>query len=86
MSIDTAQLETLQATVGQAGTVREAAAAVRTQWPGLKALVVDAMDMRHETPTATLGRRKVYLASTDGHCWAVTADPAQASAVILTED
>lgn len=86
MPLASPELDALHAAVGAAATVREAAATVRQRWPDLKALVVDAMDMRHEAPAATLGRRKVYLAATDGHCWSVTDDPALARAVILTED
>jgi hypothetical protein len=32
-----------------------------------------------------LGARKVYLASTNGHCWSVTDKAAEADALILTE-
>ena len=44
------------------------------------------MDMRDETPALLLGARKVYLASTNGHCWSVTNQPDAADALILTQE
>ena len=85
MPIDATQLEAARSTVEAAATVRAAAASLRAQFPGLHAIVVDAMDMRGETPALSLGTRALFLAASNGHCWSVTADPAQASALILTE-
>ena len=69
-----------------AATVRAAAATWRTHHPDLRAVVVDALDMRDETPALTLGQRRVYLASSDGHCWQITQQPEQATALILTQN
>jgi len=49
-------------------------------------VLVDALDMRDETPALTLGARKVYMAASNGHCWSVTQEAAQASVLILTQD
>lgn len=68
-----------------AGTVREAAAALRTRLAPLKVVVMDAFDMRRETPAAHGARRALYLGASDGHCWAVTADPAQATGLFITD-
>ena len=43
-------------------------------------------DMRDETPALRLGARNVYLAASNGHCWHVTQQPEDATALILTED
>jgi hypothetical protein len=52
----------------------------------MRVVVVDAMDMRDETPALLLGARKVYLASTNGHCWSVTEKADDATALILTQE
>jgi hypothetical protein len=68
-----------------AGTVREAAAALRTHLAPLKVVVMDAFDMRRETPAAQGEKRALYLGASDGHCWQVTADPAQAAGLFITD-
>lgn len=79
------QLEEARALLGAAPTLRAAAASLREQWPALRALVLDPLDLRDETPCAQVGRRSLYLMATDGHCWTVTRDPAAAGALVLTE-
>lgn len=73
------------ATAEAADTVRQAAAGLRARFAPLRVVVVDAADMRDETPAARGPRRQLYLAATDGHCWTVTADPAQAAGLYLAE-
>jgi hypothetical protein len=51
----------------------------------MRVVLVDAMDMRDETPALRLGARNVFLASTNGHCWSVTDKAEDATALILTE-
>lgn len=85
MAITAQQLMDARDLITQAGNVRAAATALRQRFPELRALVLDAGDMRGETPALTTGPCALYLMSTDGHCWTVTGDPAEASAVILTE-
>jgi hypothetical protein len=51
----------------------------------MRVVLVDAMDMRDETPALRLGARSVFLASTNGHCWSVTYKADDATALILTE-
>jgi hypothetical protein len=72
--------------VAAAVSVREAAALWRARDPAMRVVVVDAMDLRDETPVLSLGRRRIYLAASNGHCWSVTDQPQDASALILTED
>lgn len=72
--------------IGAASTVRDAAALWRARDPSMPVLVVDAMDMRHETPALRLGHRSVYLASNKGHCWEVTDRAENATALILTQE
>jgi hypothetical protein len=74
------------AVIGAAATLREAATQWRARDPAMRVLVVDAMDMRDETPALTVGARSVYLASTNGHCWSVTENAADATALILTQN
>ncbi len=68
-----------------AGSVREAAAALRTRFAPLKVVVVDAFDMRAEAPAAAGQRRALYLGASDGHCWQVTTDPAQAVGLFIAD-
>ena len=83
-----------------AGTVREAAAALRTRFAPMKVVVVDAFDMRGETPAGQGARRLLWrgetpagqgarrllwLGASDGHCWQVTPDVAQAAGFFLAD-
>lgn len=65
--------------------VREAAAALRARFATLRIVVVDAADMRDETPAASGARRLLYLAASDGHCWSVTADAEQAAGLYIAQ-
>ena len=71
--------------VRAAPSLREAAAIWRARDPAMRVVVVDAMDMRDETPALNLGSRSVFLGASNGHCWRVTEQPAEATALILTE-
>ena len=68
-----------------APTVREAAAALRARYAPWRVVVVDAFDMRDEKPAASGARRQLYLGASDGHCWTVTSDAAQASGLFIAE-
>ncbi len=80
------QAQTLQdalALAGQAGNVREAAARLRAELAPLRVVVVDAAEMRHEQAAASDHRHRLYLGASDGHCWAVTDDLAQATGLFI---
>lgn len=83
--MDAALLANALALAEATPTLREAAAELRTRLAPLKVVVVDAMDMRDEQPAAAGASRALYLGATDGHCWQVTADLAQARGLILTD-
>ena len=68
-----------------ASGVREAAAALRARFAGLRVVVVDAFDMRSETPAAIGQKRQLYLGASDGHCWSVTTDAGQAAGFFIAE-
>jgi hypothetical protein len=72
--------------IGGASSLRDAAAIWRARDPAMRVVVVDAMDMRGETPALSLGKRRVFLATTNGHCWSTTDLAEEASALILTEE
>ena len=72
--------------ISAAPSLRDAAAIWRAHDPAIRVLLVDAMDMRDETPALLLGHRRVYLATSNGHCWSVTEQPDEATALILTQD
>jgi hypothetical protein len=85
MGLSGEQLLAATEVVGYAPTIRDAVALWRSRYPQVRAMVVDEMDMRDETPALRLGHRNVYLAATDGHCWHVTQSADEASALILTQ-
>ncbi|HPM68637.1 MAG TPA: hypothetical protein PLX45_20405, partial [Piscinibacter sp.] len=49
-----------------AASVSEAAAALRARFADLRVVVVDAFDMRSETPAAVGTKRQLYLGASDG--------------------
>jgi len=69
-----------------AGTLREAAAQLRERFAPLRAAVVDPMDLRDELPAMRAGRRALFLATSDGHCWSVTPKSTGVQLFILTEE
>lgn len=86
MSMTAENLRSASEVIGTAPSLREAAALWRASHPDMRVVLVDAMDMRDETPTLQLGARRVYLATSDGHCWHITQQPEEATALILTQD
>lgn len=86
MALTFHHLRTAGEMVGAATTLREAAERWRALHPEVRTVLVDAFDMRDETPALRLGARNVYMAATNGHCWHVTQQPEDASALILTQD
>ena len=86
MSVSAEYLRDASVVIGAAASLRDAAAQWRARDPAMRVVLVDAMDMRDETPALMLGARKVYLASTNGHCWSVTDKAADADALILTQE
>lgn len=84
-AIDTDALAEAAAIAEGAATVREAAAALRSRFAPLRVVVVDAFDMRGETPAAAGARRALYYGASDGHCWTVTADASQAAGLFIAD-
>lgn len=83
--MDAAALGQALAIADAAANVREAAAVLRRHLAPLRVMVVDAFDMRHETPAAVGQRCTIFLAASDGHCWQVTGEAAQACGLYLCE-
>lgn len=82
--MDAAALTQALAIADAAPGVREAAAALRQAFAPLRVVVVDAIDMRGETPAARGTRHQLFLGASDGHCWTVTSEPAQAAALFVS--
>ena len=72
--------------IGAASTLSDASSILRARDPALRVVLVDALDMRDETPTQWLGTRRVYLATSSGLCWSITQQLSEATALILTQD
>jgi hypothetical protein len=83
--MDAAALTQALALADAQGSVREAAAALRTAFAGLRVVVVDAFDMRHETPAARGSQRQLFLGASDGHCWTVTTDATRAAGLFIAD-
>jgi hypothetical protein len=86
MAITPDDLRNASDVVSAAASVREAAATWRTRNSAIRVVAVDAMDMRDENPALILGNRRIYMATSNGHCWSTTEDAAEATALILTQD
>jgi hypothetical protein len=85
MALSQEQLLQIATLVGAAGSLREAAGSVRAALPGLRAIVVDPLDVKGEQPAFSVGERRVFLVEDGGHCWSLTRDPATASGVMLVQ-
>ncbi len=72
--------------VQAAASLREAAATWRKRDPAMRVIVVDALDIRDETPVLRLGSRRIYLATSTGICLSITQQPEQATALVFAED
>ncbi|NML16141.1 hypothetical protein [Azohydromonas caseinilytica] len=83
--MDAALLQEALGLADAADSARQAAAVLRERFAPLRVIVVDAMDMRHEKPAAIGARRALYLGASDGHCWNVTDDPAQAAGFFVVD-
>ncbi|MDI1260861.1 hypothetical protein [Aquabacterium sp.] len=86
MAITLDQIEEAGQILGSSATVRAAAALIRERFAPLPALVLDAFDMRSESPALQVQNRALFLMATDGHCWSVTGQLERASAFVLTQD
>ncbi len=85
MSISAESLQAFANVLQGAASLREAVAHWRTHDTTTRMVIVDAHDMRDETPALRVGACQVYLASSNGHCWSVTQQHDEASALILSE-
>ncbi|MCA6218614.1 hypothetical protein KGA65_18905 [Ideonella sp. B7] len=81
----TASLAEALALADSANTVREAALLLRERFAPLRVIVVDAFDMRGETPAASGERRLLWGAVSDGHCWQISTDLSALSGFYLAD-
>lgn len=72
--------------LGSAATLREAAEQLRVRYAPMRTTVLDAADLREEPPALRAGRRALFFASNDGHCWRLTQQAEVAQLLILTEE
>ncbi len=86
MALTSDHLQTACTLFGAATSLRDGAALWRARYPDIRTIIVDAMDMRDESPALELGHRRVYLAASDGHCWQLTQRPELAAVLVLTEE
>jgi hypothetical protein len=85
MGLEATTLQEALAIAEGAPSVREAATALRARFVALRVVVVDAFDMRGETPAAVGTKRQLHLGASDGHCWAMTADATQATGLFVSD-
>ena len=72
--------------LASAATLREAAEQLRARYAPMRTTVLDAADLREELPALRAGRRALFFASSDGHCWTLTEQAEAAQLLILTEE
>ena len=85
MALEATALQEALAIAEGAPSVREAATALRARFAPMRIVLVDAFDMRGETPAALGPLRQLHLGASDGHCWAVTTDAAQATGLFISD-
>jgi hypothetical protein len=83
MGLSADDMSVLSGLGNAAPDVAALAAAARARWNGLRVTVVDALDVRGETPALETASADVFLLGSDGHCWSMTSDPAAASGLML---
>ncbi len=83
--MDSTALSEALAIAEGAASVRDAAAALRTRFASLRVVVVEAFDMRGEPLAAQGTKRQLHYCASDGHCWTVTADAAQAAGLFVAD-
>ena len=83
MPLTAEDLDTLVKLGNSAPDIATLAAEARARWSGLRVTVVDALDMRGETPAFATAAANVFLMGCDGHCWSMTANPAAAAGLVL---
>lgn len=83
MGLSADDMSVLSGLGNAAPDVATLAAAARARWNGLRVTVVDAVDVRGETPVLETASARVFLLGSDGHCWSMTTDPAAATGLML---
>lgn len=83
--MDAADLHLAVTLADAAASTREAVTALRQRFPALRVSAVDSIDMRGEAPAARGRSRTFWMGATDGHCWRITAEPAEAAALFIAE-
>lgn len=79
---DLARIGSLLA-AGTAGA--QAVGELRRSFPGLSLTRCDPTDMGDEAPFRSYGRFSLYLVDGRDHCWRLTAEPAQATGLVVVE-
>lgn len=59
--------------------------AFRTEFPGVPVTRCDASDVQGEVPFRSFPQLDVYLLDTRDHCVCLTADPADATGIVLAQ-
>jgi hypothetical protein len=85
MSLTREQVTTVADLIRTAPTLHDAAAWWRERYPAVRAMRIDAADMRDEKPALTAGARSVYFATSGGMCVSVTQRADEADMLIFSE-
>lgn len=85
MGLSSDQIDRMSGLAAASPSAREAAAALRTAYPGLQVTRVDALDMKGETPVRRLPLCDLFLVDSRSHCWTVTGDLQAATAVVVAD-
>jgi hypothetical protein len=85
MALSTDQIEQMSGLAAASPSAREAAAVLRSAYPGLQVTRVDALDMKGETPVRCMPLVDLFLVDSRSHCWTVTQDPTAATVVVVAD-
>ena len=83
MALSAEDLAGIDALLGCPGADREAPARVRQRFPRLLITRCDPSDMNAETPFREYERFDLYLVDGASHCWRITAEPEQATGLVV---
>ena len=83
MGLTADELAGIDALLGAPEADAQAVAAIRQQFPRLSITRCDPSDLGAETPFRDYERFELYLVDGSSHCWRLTADPEEATGLVV---
>jgi hypothetical protein len=83
MGLTVDELAGIDALLGGPDADAQAPARIRQTFPGLSITRCDPSDLGAETPFREYERFDLYLVDGGSHCWRLTADPEEATGLVV---